>query len=41
MRHKQMEIDRQMGLESYKGIRVYSLPRVGRNDCHYRIEVKP
>lgn len=41
LRHKQMSVDRQMGLESYRGIRVYSLPRIGKNECHFRIQVGP
>lgn len=35
VRHKQLEIDRQMGLDALKSIRRMILPRVEANDCHY------
>ena len=35
VRHKQLEIDRQMGLDALKSIRRMTLPRVEANDCHY------
>lgn len=41
LRHKQMETDRKMGLQSYAGIKVFGLPRVGRNDCHYFLAIAP
>ncbi len=38
LRHKQLEIDRQMGLDTHRGIKRMTLPRVGDNACHYRIK---
>lgn len=37
LRHRQMDLDRQLGIDSFRGIQVYSLPRVGRNNCHFRL----
>jgi hypothetical protein len=34
-RHKQIELDRQLGLPPTIQFTVLSLPRVGRHDCHY------
>ena len=37
LRNRQIELGRQLGIGSIRNIQVYSLPRVGRNECHFRI----
>lgn len=37
-RHTQLELDRAMGLDGNKSIKVMSLPYVPGQQCHYRIK---
>jgi hypothetical protein len=36
-RHQQLELDRELKLPPEVKVQVMSLPRVGRNECHYLV----